>query len=115
MVSPGEGVSRYDPLVSAAVSSLRTWRGCAPADMDSEHERTQYRYLLIPTTTIAGGAGARATLVAVLASLGVGGALFGPALIALLVLHTRGVLDGDHVQGGQPVPHAHRHTTVRRP
>jgi len=50
----------------------------------------QYPELLVGRLTIAEAAGARATLVAMLASLAVGAALFVPALVALLVMHARG-------------------------
>lgn len=55
----------------------------------------QYPYLLVDTLTIDAGAGARATLVAMAASLGVGAVLFAPALVVLLVLAERGRLAGD--------------------
>jgi len=55
----------------------------------------QYPWLLEDTLTIETGAGARATLVAVLASLGVGALLFGPPLVWLLVLAQRGALSSE--------------------
>jgi cytochrome d ubiquinol oxidase subunit II len=53
----------------------------------------QYPELLVGSLTIAEAAGARATLVAMLASLTVGAVLFAPPLIALLVIHARGGLE----------------------
>ncbi|MGH9158352.1 MAG: cytochrome d ubiquinol oxidase subunit II [Acidimicrobiales bacterium] len=53
----------------------------------------QYPDLLVGQLTIAEAAGSRTTLVAMLVSLGVGSLLFGPALVALLVMHARGQLD----------------------
>ncbi len=55
----------------------------------------QYPDLLVDQLTIAEAAGSRATLIAMLASLGAGSLLVGPALAALLVLHARGELDED--------------------
>lgn len=52
----------------------------------------QYPYLLVNELTLAEGAGDRATLVAMLAAVGIGSALFAPPLIALLVMHSRGKL-----------------------
>ncbi|MGH9000330.1 MAG: cytochrome d ubiquinol oxidase subunit II [Acidimicrobiia bacterium] len=53
----------------------------------------QYPELLVGELTIADGAGSRATLVAMLASLGVGVVLFVPALVALLAMSARGRFD----------------------
>jgi cytochrome d ubiquinol oxidase subunit II len=55
----------------------------------------QYPYLLEPSLTIEQAAGARATLVAMLAVLGVGSVLLVPALVWMLVLVQRGELRGD--------------------
>lgn len=52
----------------------------------------QYPYLLVDELRIADGAGSETTMVAVLWSLGVGALLFGPALVALLVMAKRGRL-----------------------
>lgn len=52
----------------------------------------QYPDLLVGELTIAEAAGSRTTLIAMLASLGIGSLLFAPALIALLVMHARGQL-----------------------
>ena len=52
----------------------------------------QYPYLLVGTLTISEAAAARATLVAMAASLGVGAVLFVPALVWLLALSQRGEL-----------------------
>jgi len=67
----------------------------------------QYPYLLVDTVTIETGAGARATLVAMAVSLGVGALLFAPALVALLVLAERGRLTGE------PSPEAPTSTGAR--
>ncbi|MGQ0823909.1 MAG: cytochrome d ubiquinol oxidase subunit II [Actinomycetota bacterium] len=56
----------------------------------------QYPYLLEPTLTIEQGAGADATLTAMLATLGVGTALLAPALVWLFVLVQRGTLTDPH-------------------
>lgn len=52
----------------------------------------QYPELLVGELTVDEAAGSRATLVAMLASLGVGALLFAPGLVALLVMHARGTL-----------------------
>ena len=52
----------------------------------------QYPSVLVGHLTIAESAGSRATLTALLASLGVGALLFLPPLVALLTLHARGRL-----------------------
>jgi cytochrome d ubiquinol oxidase subunit II len=54
----------------------------------------QYPYMLEATLTIDEAAGARATLVAMLAVLGAGTLLLLPALVWMLVLVQRGALDG---------------------
>jgi cytochrome d ubiquinol oxidase subunit II len=56
----------------------------------------QYPWLLIDHLTIDDGAGARATLQAMLVTLGVGSAFLLPALLWLLVLARRGTLEDDH-------------------
>lgn len=63
----------------------------------------QYPALLVGELSITGGAGAPATLTAVLISLGVGAMLFVPPLAVLLTLHARGRLglDGEGEVGGQ--------------
>lgn len=55
----------------------------------------QYPALLVGELSITGGAGAPATLTAVLISLGVGALLFVPPLALLLTLHARGRLGPD--------------------
>lgn len=52
----------------------------------------QYPALLVGELSITGGAGAEATLTAVLISLAVGALLFVPPLVLLLTLHARGRL-----------------------
>jgi cytochrome d ubiquinol oxidase subunit II len=64
----------------------------------------QYPDLLVGELTIADAAGSRATLTAMVASLAVGGVLFVPALVALLVLHARGELSADHTPDPSPGP-----------
>jgi cytochrome d ubiquinol oxidase subunit II len=58
----------------------------------------QYPSLLVDELTITAGAGSRATLVAMLASLAVGAVLFVPPLVALLRLHLRGQLGGQEAR-----------------
>lgn len=55
----------------------------------------QYPDMLVGQLTIDQAAGSRATLVAMLTSLGVGAVLFVPALVALLVVAQRGELSAD--------------------
>jgi cytochrome bd ubiquinol oxidase subunit II len=55
----------------------------------------QYPYMLEPAFTLEDAAGARATLVAMLAVLGVGALLLLPALVWLFVLVQRGALEPD--------------------
>ncbi|MBW3536970.1 MAG: cytochrome d ubiquinol oxidase subunit II [Actinobacteria bacterium] len=63
----------------------------------------QYPALLVGELSIAGGAGARTTLIAVLVSLGIGALLFVPPLAVLLSLHARGRLGP--ATGGQAATH----------
>jgi cytochrome d ubiquinol oxidase subunit II len=55
----------------------------------------QYPQVLVGELTIEGAAGSRATLTAMLASLAIGALIFVPALVALLVMHSRGNLTSD--------------------
>jgi cytochrome d ubiquinol oxidase subunit II len=71
---------------------------------------SQYPDLLAGELTIAAGAGSRATLTAMLVSLGVGTLLFAPALIALLSLHVRGQLSAHEATD----PTLYRATTAAR-
>jgi cytochrome bd ubiquinol oxidase subunit II len=71
---------------------------------------SQYPDLLAGELTIAAGAGSRATLTAMLVSLGVGTLLFAPALIALLSLHVRGQLGAHEATD----PTLYRATTAAR-
>lgn len=57
----------------------------------------QYPDMLVGELTIAEAAGASATLVAMLVTLGIGAAVFVPALVALLVLAQRGELEHDEL------------------
>jgi cytochrome d ubiquinol oxidase subunit II len=55
----------------------------------------QYPFVLVGSLTIEEAAGSRATLIAMVTSLGVGALVFVPALIALLLMHVRGALGDD--------------------
>lgn len=96
--APLIALSAAGGLGSLALTSARRYRAARVATVTAVGSVIwgwavgQYPYLLVDSLTISEGAGARTTLVAMAASLAVGAVLFGPALVALLVMSERGRL-----------------------
>lgn len=102
LASAVAGVSSVALLARRRYRRARVAAALAVATVIWGWAAAQYPYLIVDQLEIAEGAGSRATLVAMLASLGVGSLLFGPALVALLLFSVRGRLQAGDEHGRDP-------------